>query len=166
MTNPQHPSRPAIVTCLFCQTANRVDLARLSAGPKCGSCGRPIRLDRPLPVTDADFDKVVNASSVPVLVDFHADWCGPCKMMAPVLDEFARQQAGQVLVLKLDTDASPRTPSRLGIRGIPTLIVFEHGRESRRHVGVAQMPELEKLAAVGAGASGQSPSSPAQSGRH
>jgi thioredoxin 2 len=157
MTDVPHPSRPAIVTCLFCQTANRVNLARLSSGPKCGSCGRPIRLDRPVPVTDADFDKVINGSSVAVMVDFHADWCGPCKMMAPVLDDFARRYAGEVLVLKLDTDASPRTPSRLGIRGIPTLIVFERGRESRRHVGVAQLPELEKLAAVGA---------PAQSGRH
>ncbi len=157
MTDAPHPSRPAVVTCLFCQTLNRVDLARLSSGPKCGSCGRPIRLDRPVPVSDADFDKMINGSAVAVLVDFHADWCGPCKMMAPVLDDFARRYAGQVLVLKLDTDASPRTPSRLGIRGIPTLIVFEHGRESRRHVGVAQLPELEKLAAVGA---------PAQSGRH
>jgi thioredoxin 2 len=166
MTSAPHPSRPAIVTCLFCQTANRVDLARLSGGPKCGKCGRPIRLDRPIPVTDADFDQVVKASSVPVLVDFHADWCGPCKMMAPVLDEFARLHAGDVLVLKLDTDASPRTPSSLGIRGIPTLIVFEHGRENRRHVGVAQMPELETLAAVGAGAGGSAPSSSTQSGRH
>ncbi len=166
MKSAPHPGRPAVVTCLFCQTANRVDLARLSGGPKCGKCGRPIRLDRPIPVTDADFDKVVNASSVPVLVDFHADWCGPCKMMAPVLDEFARHHAGHVLVLKLDTDASPRTPSSFGIRGIPTLILFEHGRESRRHVGVAQMPELEKLAAVGAGSSGPAPSSSAQRGRH
>jgi thioredoxin 2 len=166
MTDAQHPGRPAIVTCLFCQAANRVDLARLSSGPKCGSCGRPIRLDRPIPVTDAAFDKVINGSSVPVLVDFHADWCGPCKMMAPVLDDFARRHAGEVLVLKLDTDASPRTPSRFGIRGIPTLIVFEHGRESRRHVGLAQLPELEKLAAVGPGPGTQPPSSPAQSGRH
>jgi thioredoxin 2 len=166
MTDAPHGSRPAIVTCLFCHKANRVDLARLSGGPKCGNCGRPIRLDRPVPVTDADFDKVVNGSSVPVLVDFHADWCGPCKMMAPVLDDFARSHAGDVLVLKMDTDASPRTPSRFGIRGIPTLIVFEHGRESRRHVGAAQLPELEKLALVDTGAGAQAPSSPAQSGRH
>ncbi len=147
MTNASHPARPAVVMCIFCGTANRVDLARLPEGPKCGECGRPIRLDRPIPVTDAAFDKVIAGSSVPVLVDFHADWCGPCKMMAPVLDDFARQHTGSVLVLKLDTDANPATPARFGIRGIPTLIVFEHGRESRRQVGAVQAADLAKLAA-------------------
>ena len=107
MTDAPHASRPAIVTCLFCHKANRVDLARLSGGPKCGNCGRPIRLDRPVPVTDADFDKVINGSSVPVLVDFHADWCGPCKMMAPFVDEVASAHVGRALVAKLDTDHSP-----------------------------------------------------------
>ncbi len=139
--------RPVVVMCVFCGTANRVDLARLSEGPKCGNCGRPIRLDRPLPVTDAAFEKVIAGSSVPVLVDFHADWCGPCKMMAPLLDDFARQHMGDVLVLKLDTEASPATPARFHIRGIPTLIVFEQGREARRQVGAVQAADLEKLAA-------------------
>jgi thioredoxin 2 len=148
MADATQTSRPVVVKCVFCSTANRVDLARLSEGPKCGKCGRPIRLDRPLEVTDADFEKTIKGSTVPVLVDFHADWCGPCKMMAPALDEFARRHVGEALVLKLDTDANPATASRLGIRGIPTLIVFEHGRESRRHVGAAQLPELEQLAAL------------------
>jgi thioredoxin 2 len=152
MSEVAQASRPVVVTCVFCRTVNRVDLARLSQSPKCGHCGRPIRLDRPLPVTDADFDKVIAGSSVPVLVDFHADWCGPCKMMAPALDDFARQHLGEVLVLKLDTDASPAAPSRLGIRGIPTLIVFEGGKEARRHVGAAQLSQLEQL--VGLGGSG------------
>jgi thioredoxin 2 len=151
MTEVAQASRPVVVTCVFCRTANRVDLARLSQSPKCGHCGRPIRLDRPLPVTDADFDKVIAGASVPVLVDFHADWCGPCKIMAPALDDFARQHLGEVLVLKLDTDASPAVPSRLGIRGIPTLIVFESGKESRRHVGAAQLPQLEQLVGLGGG---------------
>jgi thioredoxin 2 len=146
MANTTGTNRPVLVKCVFCGTANRVDLGRLSAGPRCGNCKRPIRLDRPLPVSDADFEKIINGSSVPVLVDFHADWCGPCKMMAPVLDDFARRRAGEVLVLKMDTDANPVAPSRLAIRGIPTLIVFEQGRESRRHVGMAQLAELERLA--------------------
>jgi thioredoxin 2 len=139
--------RPVVVMCVFCGTANRVDLSRLSAGPRCGNCGRPIRLDRPLPITGGAFDKVITGSSVPVLVDFHADWCGPCKIMAPLLDDFAREHMGDVLVLKLDTDANPATPARFGIRGIPTLIVFEDGRESRRQVGAVQAADLEKLAA-------------------
>jgi thioredoxin 2 len=133
---------------VFCGTANRVDMARLAESPKCGECGRPIRLDRPLPVTDRAFDPVLRGSSVPVLVDFHADWCGPCKMMAPALDDFARQHMGRVLVLKMDTDANPTVPARLGIRGIPTLILFEQGRESRRHVGAAHLAQLEELAGL------------------
>jgi thioredoxin 2 len=145
MTNTPRPDRPIVVMCVFCGTVNRVDLNRLSEGPKCGKCGRPIRLDRPLPVTDAVFEKLIEGSTVPVLVDFYADWCGPCKVMAPVLDDFARQRTGEVLVLKLDTEANPATPARFGIRGIPTLIVFEHGKEVKRQVGAVQAAELEKL---------------------
>ncbi len=144
--------KPVVVTCVFCGTANRVDLSRLAEGPKCGKCGRPIRLDRPLPVTDTTFDQVIKSSSVPVLVDFYADWCGPCKVMAPVLDDFARLHTGEVLVLKLDTEANLATPARFGIRGIPTLIVFESGQEARRQVGAVQAAELEKLVPNLAGA--------------
>lgn len=150
MSEAARATRPVVVKCVFCGTPNRVDLARLSGGPRCGQCGRPIRLDRPLAVTDADFEKTIQGSSVPVVVDFHADWCGPCKVMAPALDDFARLHAGEVLVLKLDTDANPETPARLGIRGIPTLIVFQQGQERRRRVGASQLPELEALAALGA----------------
>jgi len=137
--------KPVVVMCVFCAKPNRVDLSRLAEGPKCGNCGRPIRLDRPLPVTDATFDKVIDGSSVPVVVDFYADWCGPCKMMAPTLDELAQKRAGEALVLKLDTDANPLTASRFGIRGIPTVIAFQGGKERARHVGLADMKVLEGL---------------------
>jgi thioredoxin 2 len=85
---------------------------------------------------------------VPVAVDFHADWCGPCHMMAPTLDEFAKQHAGDALVLKLDTDADPAIAGRFRIRGIPTVIVFDQGRERGRHVGVADLATLTKLAGL------------------
>ncbi len=139
--------RPIVVRCASCGTVNRVDLARLGQGPRCARCGKPIPLDRPQPVTDADFQKFIDGSSVPVLVDFYADWCGPCHMMAPALDEFAAGRMGQVLVLKLDTEASPQTARRFGIRGIPTLISFRNGRELRRHVGVAGRQVIESLIA-------------------
>ena len=145
-TTTAPPARRAIVHCPFCAAANRVDLTRLASGPKCARCGKPLRLDRPQKVTDKDFDRTITGSSVPVLVDFYADWCGPCKVMAPTLDEFAHRRAGEALVVKLDTEANPATASRFGIRGIPTLIAFQGGKEKGRHVGVADMKVLEGLA--------------------
>jgi thioredoxin 2 len=145
MPDTAQPTRSAVVRCVFCDAANRVDLTRLDAGPKCGACGRPIRLDRPLKVTDVSFDQVLRGTTVPVLVDFYADWCGPCRMMAPTLDEFARDRTGDALVLKLDTDANPTTAGRFGIRGIPTLIAFQDGAERARHVGLADRQVLERL---------------------
>ena len=138
-------SRPAVARCAFCGKLNRVNLARLADGPKCAECHRPIRLDRPLKVTDADFDTVIGGTQVPVLVDFYADWCGPCRMMAPTLDEFALARTGDVLVLKLDTEANPSSASRFGIRGIPTIIAFRGGREFRRHTGLADRRVLDGL---------------------
>jgi thioredoxin 2 len=143
--------RRGVVACSFCATLNRIDLTKLAKGPKCANCHRPILLDRPIKATEADYDKTLQGTTVPVLVDFHADWCGPCHMMAPTLDDFAKQQAGSVLVLKLDTDANPKIAGRYGIRGIPTLIVFDRGKERSRHVGVADLKALEKLAGVSAG---------------
>ena len=131
--------------CVFCETLNRVDLARAGERPSCGSCGRPILLDRPLPATDAEFARVIADAEVPVVVDFYADWCGPCKMMAPVFDEFASEQQGRVLVLKLDTDRNPATAQRFDVRGIPTLIVFRNGQEAARQVGAVPKRALEEL---------------------
>jgi thioredoxin 2 len=147
-TSTTQPARPVIVQCPFCSAANRVDLARLSAGPKCARCGKPLRLDRPQKVTDRDFDRTVTGSSVPVVVDFYADWCGPCRIMAPTLDEFAQKRVGEALVLKLDTEANPLTASRFAIQGIPTIIAFEGGKERARHVGLADMKALEGLIGV------------------
>ncbi len=144
----QPASRKATVRCTFCSTLNKVDLDRAGDGPKCGDCGRPIRLDRPLKVTDSDFDRVVQGTEVPVVVDFYADWCGPCKVMAPTLDEFAGDHAGEVLVLKLDTDANQTTAQRFGIKGIPTIIAFANGAETGRHVGMADGAVLASLAGV------------------
>jgi len=133
----------ATVACPFCETLNRVDLTRLEQHPQCGKCGKPILLDRPIAGSDANFAQVTTDTTVPVVVDFYADWCGPCKIMAPLLDEVARRRAGQMLVVKLDTDRNPVTGQRFGIRGIPTLIAFRGGKEVGRRVGAVPPAELE-----------------------
>lgn len=135
----------ATIPCPFCAQLNRVALDRLSDGPRCGSCKRPLLLDRPVKVTAENLDAVLADTEVPVLVDFYADWCGPCKMIAPIVDQLAHDRAGQALFLKLDTDRSPGITERFGIRGIPTLIGFRNGKETGRHIGLAQRPELEAL---------------------
>ena len=136
---------PAILPCTACGSLNRLDLQRVGERAKCARCGELLQPDQPTPLTDATFDRVINGTGVPVLVDFHADWCGPCRIVAPVVAAFAQSREGQVLVGKLDTDANPRTAARFGIRGIPTLIAFRDGVESRRHVGVADARRLASL---------------------
>jgi thioredoxin 2 len=124
------------VRCGFCLTLNRVDIGKAADRPKCGKCERPILLDRPVKVQEEDFQKTVMEADAPVLVDFYADWCGPCKMVAPVVDELAREHVGKLLVGKVDTDKAPDLSLKLGIRGIPTLIVFKVGAEVGRIVGL------------------------------
>ncbi len=137
--------RPVTVRCPFCEQLNQVDLARLGAGPKCGGCARPLLLDRPVKATAADFDRTIQSASVPVVVDFYADWCGPCRKMAPVLDQFAADRQGEVLVLKVDTDRDGSVSERFGVRGIPTLIAFRGGVERGRLVGLVTRSELDQL---------------------
>lgn len=143
MTTTAHTGPTATVACPFCATLNRVNMERVADRPKCGHCGKPILLDRPVAVSDATFANVIGDTTVPVLVDFYADWCGPCKMMAPLLDDVAHRRTGQLLVLKLDTDKNPATQQRFGVRGIPTLIVFRAGKEVARRVGAIPPADLE-----------------------
>ena len=137
--------KPVLLRCGACGSMNRVDLTRAADGPRCAKCAAPLSLGSPHSVTDADFQRIIEGSSVPVLVDFYADWCGPCKAMAPALAAFAAASVGRTLVLKLDTDANPATASRFGIRSIPTLISFQDGKEWRRHVGGANRAMLDGL---------------------
>jgi thioredoxin 2 len=134
------------VPCPACGRWNRIDARRVADGPKCGACGTAMAFDHPLLLTDATFDRVIAETTVPVLVDFYADWCGPCKIMAPAVDELARTTQGSALVAKLDTDASPRTAGRFQIRGIPTTIVFRGGREAKRQSGAMPLAALQALA--------------------
>jgi len=104
-----------------------------------------LALDHPVLLDDATFDRVVAETEVPILVDFYADWCGPCKMMAPAVETLARESVGRALVAKLDTDAAQRTASRFQIRGIPTSIVFKNGREMKRQTGAVPLATLRAM---------------------
>jgi thioredoxin 2 len=113
--------------------------------PVCGECGRPFLLDRPVKIAGDDLERLVRDADVSVLVDFYADWCGPCKVMAPVLDELAADRVGELLVAKLDTDASPQVSASMGIRGIPTLILYRGGSEVARQTGAVPRSTLDQM---------------------
>ena len=131
--------------CQFCETWNRIDAARAADKPKCGNCAKPILLDRPVKLDDDTFSRTIAESGVPVLVDFYADWCGPCKMMAPFVDELAAKYIGKALVAKLDTDRAQKAAAPFGIRGIPTTIVFKDGKVVVQKAGAMPLPALEQL---------------------
>jgi len=99
-------------------------------------------LDRPIHLGDDDFDRTISDSELPVLVDFYADWCGPCKIMAPAIDELAARQQGRALIAKLDTDRASKIAGSFAIRGIPTVIVFKNGKETKRQSGVVGLNVL------------------------
>jgi len=136
-----------MVRCQFCNTWNRIDAGKVTDGPKCGKCAKPILLERPLPLNDETFARTIAESTVPVAVDFYADWCGPCRMMAPSVDALAAHLQGKAIIAKLNTDHSSRTASAFGIRGIPTTIVFRDGKEVARQSGAMQLDGLKQLMA-------------------
>jgi thioredoxin 2 len=147
-TTAEKQSPTLTIQCQFCQAWNRIDATRAGDRPKCGRCGRPILLDRPLKLTDDTFDRTIESAEVPVLVDFYADWCGPCKMMAPYVDQLASKVTGRALVAKLDTEASPRTAQKFDIRSIPSVIVFRRGKAVAQQVGAVPLAALEKMLGV------------------
>ena len=131
--------------CQFCETWNRIDAARAGDKPKCGKCSKPMLLDRPVRLDDETFQRTISESEIPVVVDFYADWCGPCKMMAPFVDELAAKYVGRALVAKVDTDRSQRAAAPFGIRGIPTTIVFKEGKVAVQKAGAMPLAGLEQL---------------------
>ena len=142
-------TKQVTLQCQFCQQWNRIDATRAGDRPKCGKCAKALLIDRPIPLDDATFARTIQESELPVLVDFYADWCGPCKKMAPFVDELANRYQGRALVAKLNTDRAQRTAGGFNIRGIPTTIVFKGGQEVARHSGAVQLAVLEGLVKKG-----------------
>jgi len=135
-----------ILTCGACGAKNRVPRERLQDRPVCGRCRAPLTpaADHPVDVSDRTFEQEVLSSPLPVLVDCWAPWCGPCRMVGPVLEDLARDYAGRLKIAKLNVDESPATASRYGIQSIPSLLLIRGGKEIHRLVGALPRPQIEQ----------------------
>ena len=130
------------IICPHCNTVNRIPATRLGDRPLCGKCKRPLFTGYPLELNDGNFTQQLARSDIPVVVDFWAAWCGPCKMMAPAYEQAAGQLEPRVRLAKLNTEVAQQTAGKFAIRSIPTIVLFDHGHEIARQSGAMNLPQL------------------------
>lgn len=134
------------LVCPHCHATNRMPAARLTEQPRCGQCHRPLFVAHPVELTAADFEKHLGHNDIPMLVDFWAPWCGPCRMMAPAYEQAAVQLEPHMRLVKVNTEEEQALAARFGIRSIPTLILFREGREVARQAGAMGMADIVRWA--------------------
>jgi thioredoxin 2 len=139
------------VVCPQCQAVNRLPAERLGESPDCGRCHRSLFAGKPVELTTSDFDRHVGRSDIPLLVDFWAPWCGPCRMMAPAFEQAAAQLEPDFRLVKVNTEQESALGARFGIRSIPTLALFRQGREVARQAGAMGAADIIRWARAASG---------------
>ncbi len=134
------------IVCPHCHSTNRVPTNKLGADGKCGKCHNTLLTGKPIELNQANFNKHINASDLPVIVDFWAPWCGPCKMMAPTFEQAALELKGKAILAKVNTEAEQMLASQFNIRSIPTVAMFKSGQEINRSAGAMDLNSLTQWA--------------------